>query len=191
MKKKMIESINESIRVKEKLIETIDTVEEAAKLLLDTFKRGKRVFLCGNGGSAADAQHIAAELVVRYKRDRKALPALSLSVDPSVVTATSNDYGYDRVFARQLEALAEEGDLLIAISTSGKSPNIKEAVRTAKSMGMKIIYLTGSGKPDLAELANVVINVPSQNTARIQEAHITLGHVLVEYLEAHLFFKEG
>lgn len=192
MMKKIVESLNESIEVKEKLKGSVDTIEKAAKLLVETFRKEKRVFLCGNGGSAADAQHIAAELVVKYyKRNRKALPALSLAVDPSVVTATSNDFGYEKVFARQLEALAEKDDLFIALSTSGKSPNISEAVKTAHSLGMRIIYLTGERKPDLSELVDVVIMVPSSSTPRIQEAHITIGHLLVEYLERELFFKEN
>jgi D-sedoheptulose 7-phosphate isomerase len=191
MRDKIIESLEESINVKENLKKRIESIERAAELLVETLSKGGRVFLCGNGGSAADAQHIAAELVVRYKRERKALPAISLSVDPSIVTATSNDYGYERVFSRQLEALAKKGDLLIAISTSGKSKNVGEALKTAHSIGMKIIYLTGMNEPEFHELADVVINVPSTSTPRIQEAHITIGHILVECLEKSLFFEKG
>jgi D-sedoheptulose 7-phosphate isomerase len=161
-------------------------IEEAGLLICKTLKAGNKILLCGNGGSAADAQHIAAELVGRYEKRRRAFPAIALTTDTSAITALSNDYGYDQVFARQVEALATEGDALIAISTSGKSLNVVKAVQQARSIGCKAIGLTGeSGKP-LAADCDIAIVVPSGRTSRVQEAHITVGHLWCEMVDAML-----
>jgi len=139
--------------------------------------------ICGNGGSAADAQHIAAELVGRYEKPRRSWPAIALTTDTSALTALSNDYGYDEVFARQLTGLAVEGDLLIAISTSGKSANILKAAETARRLGCTIIGLTGKNAEPLSALCDVFVAVPSTRTSRVQEAHITIGHLWCEMVD--------
>lgn len=151
-------------------------IEAAGALLVDTIKRGGKILLCGNGGSAADCQHIAAEFVVRYEKSRKALAAVALTTDTSILTASANDFEYDAVFARQVEALGNPNDCLIAISTSGRSRNVINAVVAAKAKNIKIIGLTGNEGDELAVLSDVAIKVPSNITARIQEAHIVIGH---------------
>lgn len=145
---------------------------------------GRKILLFGNGGSAADAQHIAAELVGRFSRERRALPALALTTNTSTVTAVGNDYSYDRIFARQVEAFGASGDVAIGISTSGKSPNVIEAIRVAESIGMLTAGMTGASGRDLAELVDYCLRVPSEKTPRIQEAHILIGHILCEIVDA-------
>ncbi len=177
-------SINEHIAVFHSIIsENIGSIEECGNIILQTFRAGKKVLLCGNGGSAADAQHIAAEFVGRYETERQALPAISLTTDTSALTALANDYDFERIFARQVDALAVEGDLLIAISTSGNSPNVISAVMTARSRGCKVIGMTGSKGKKLAALSDACILVPSERTARIQEAHITIAHIWCEIID--------
>lgn len=161
-------------------------VEECAEIIIDTFARGNKVLICGNGGSAADAQHIAAEFSGRYETERRGLPAIALTTDTSALTAISNDYGFDRVFARQVEALAREGDCLIAISTSGDSPNVTAAVMTGRGLGCKVVGFTGSKGKKLASLCDACIMVPSERTARVQEAHITLAHVICEIIDRRI-----
>ncbi len=163
-----------------------DEIRECADLIFATVINGGKILLCGNGGSAADAQHIAAEFVGRYETERQALPAISLTTDTSALTAISNDYGFERVFARQVEALAREGDVLIAISTSGDSPNVIAAVMAARKAGCKVIGMTGEKGKKLASLCDRRIMIPSQRTARIQEAHITIAHVWCEILDEKL-----
>ena len=153
-----------------------DEIEAAAALLIDTLKQGGKILLCGNGGSAADCQHIAAEFVVRYEKKRQALAAIALTTDTSILTASANDFDYETVFSRQVEALGNANDCLIAISTSGRSGNVIEAVKAAKSKGMSVIGLTGSEGGELSRLASTTIKAPSNVTARIQEAHIVIGH---------------
>jgi D-sedoheptulose 7-phosphate isomerase len=153
-----------------------DKIELASGILIDTLKKGGKILLCGNGGSAADCQHIAAEFVVRYELKRKALAAIALTTDTSILTAHANDFDFETVFSRQVEALANDKDCLIAISTSGKSKNILKAVQVAKNMGMSVIALTGCEGGELSSLATLSIIVPSTVTARIQEAHILIGH---------------
>ncbi len=184
----VIARINESIEVKKKL--NPDDLVKASEIIFDAVKSGHKVLFCGNGGSAADAQHFAAELVVRFKRERAAIPAIALSSDPSIVTATSNDYGYENVFARQVEAYGVEGDVLVAISTSGRSPNVNRAVRTAVDKGLRVIYLTGEREIEVEELCDLVIHVPSRDTARIQESHEMIGHIVLEMVEAE-FAENG
>ncbi|HMM79471.1 MAG TPA: D-sedoheptulose 7-phosphate isomerase [Pyrinomonadaceae bacterium] len=160
-----------------------DSIRNAAKLISTTFSSGGKVLICGNGGSAADAQHIAAEFVGRYETERIALPAIALTTDTSALTALANDYDFERIFARQVEALGREGDCLIAISTSGNSPNILTAVMTARSRGLKIVGFTGAHGKRLAGLSDIAIMVPSERTARIQEGHITAGHIICELID--------
>ncbi len=177
-------SLNQHIHVFNELLhENLKQIEECAGLILKTFAAGNKVLLCGNGGSAADAQHIAAEFVGRYETERRALPAVSLSTDTSALTAIANDYDFEKIFARQVEALAAEGDLLIAISTSGNSPNVISAVMTARSRGCKVIGMTGSKGKKLASLCDACILVPAERTARIQEAHITIAHIWCEMID--------
>jgi len=153
-----------------------EVIEAAGELLINTLRQGGKVLLCGNGGSAADSQHIAAEFVVRYEKRRQAMAAIALTTDSSILTAHTNDYDFETVFSRQVEALGNEKDCLIAISTSGKSKNILRAVEAAKSKGMMIIGLTGCEGGELSKQATVSVIVPSVVTARIQEAHILIGH---------------
>ena len=160
----------------DRLADCSGVIEAAGEQLINTLKQGGKVLLCGNGGSAADCQHIAAELVVRYEKKRKALAAIALTTDSSILTAHANDFDFETVFSRQIEALGNDKDCLIAISTSGKSKNILRAVEAAKSKGMIIIGLTGCEGGDLSKQATVSVIVPSVVTARIQEAHILIGH---------------
>lgn len=162
--------------VVEQLTACSDDIEAAARLLTDTLKRGGKILLCGNGGSAADCQHIAAEFVVRYEKKRRALAAIALTTDSSILTAHANDYDFDTVFSRQVEALGNEKDCLIAISTSGNSKNIVKAVEAGRLNGLSVIALTGCDGGELKKQATVSIVVPSAVTARIQEAHILIGH---------------
>jgi len=161
-------------------------IAATGRLICDALRAGNKILLCGNGGSAADAQHIAAELVGRYEQQRQAFPAISLTTDTSALTALSNDYGYEEVFARQVEALATPGDVLIAISTSGRSPNIIKAAAKGKGIGCKTIALTGGFGEPLASQCDLAVVVPSDRTSRVQEAHITIGHLWCEMVDANL-----
>lgn len=188
MKEEVIRQLEESTRIKNAVAESlVDTIVEAARMIISAYKAGRKVLLIGNGGSAADAQHIAGELVGRLKMDRPALPAIALTTNTSVLTALANDYGYDTVFSRQLEALAVEGDVLIAITTSGSSPNVLRALDTARSKGIITIGLTGGKGNALKDKANLTIMVPSDDTQRIQEAHITIGHIICHLVEGEMF----
>ena len=162
----------------------LPAIQQAADLLWQTLSNGKKVLLCGNGGSAADAQHIAAELVGRYEGERRPFPAIALTTDTSALTALSNDYGYEEVFARQVKALAVEGDLLIAISTSGKSENVLRATITAKERGCRTIALVGGTGEPISSACDLAVVVPSDRTSRVQEAHILIGHLWCEYIDA-------
>lgn len=159
-----------------RLADCAGVIEAAGELLTNTLKQGGKILLCGNGGSAADCQHIAAEFVVRYEKKRKAMAAIALTTDSSILTAHANDFDFETVFSRQVEALGNEKDCLVAISTSGKSKNILRAVEAAKAKGMMVIGLTGAEGGELGKQATVPIIVPSDVTARIQEAHILIGH---------------
>ena len=159
-----------------RLADCTGVIEVAGELLINTVKQGGKVLLCGNGGSAADCQHIAAELVVRYEKKRQAMAAIALTTDSSILTAHANDYDFETVFSRQVDALGNDKDCLIAISTSGKSKNILRAVESAKSKGMMVIGLTGCEGGELSKQATISVIVPSVVTARIQEAHILIGH---------------
>ncbi|MDW8205094.1 MAG: D-sedoheptulose 7-phosphate isomerase [Cytophagales bacterium] len=159
-------------------------IQRAAEMLADTILSGCKILLFGNGGSAADAQHIAAELTGRFVKERRALPAIALTTDTSALTAISNDYGYDYVFARQVEALAQAGDLLIGISTSGNSPSVLQALEKGRAMGCRTIALTGKDGGKASQYADLNVVVPSQVTARIQEMHILIGHIWCSALES-------
>lgn len=180
-------SLSQHIETFQRIISgEIDSIDACATLIFETFKSGNKVLLCGNGGSAADAQHIAAEFVGRYETERQALPAIALTTDTSALTALANDYDFERVFARQVDALAVSGDLLIAISTSGNSPNVLAAVMAARGKGCKVIGMSGAGGKKLAGLCDLCVMVPSDRTARIQEAHITIGHLWCDTVDGLL-----
>jgi D-sedoheptulose 7-phosphate isomerase len=182
------ELLEESARVQRALAASAaEPIARAASLLAEAFGEGRKALLFGNGGSAADAQHIAAEWSGRLSRERPALPALALGVNPAELTALANDYGFERVFARLVEAHGHAGDVAIAISTSGRSPNVLAAVEEARARGLRTIALTGRGGTRLAERVEVALVVPSDDTQRIQEAHLAIGHVLAELVDAALF----
>ncbi|WP_295452164.1 SIS domain-containing protein [uncultured Thiodictyon sp.] len=173
------------------LLDRTSIIESAAAALSDALASGRKILLCGNGGSAADAQHLAAELMVRYERNRPPLAAIALTTDTSLVTAHANDYDFDTLFARQLLGLGHAGDCLIAISTSGQSGNVIRAAATAHDMGLIVIALTGHDGGQLAPLAHFPVIVPSDVTARIQEAHILIGHYWCKQIEATLDATPG
>jgi D-sedoheptulose 7-phosphate isomerase len=178
--------IQESISVKEKVLDDallLAQIWRAGQAMITTLKSGGKVLLCGNGGSAADAQHIAAELSGRFQKERQPLFAEALHVNGSFLTAVSNDYGFEHAYARMVTAAGRPGDILIALSTSGQSANILRAVEAARACGVYVIGMTGDSGGQLAELADIDICVPSEVTARIQEAHITIGHILCEIVE--------
>ena len=160
-----------------------DSLEITAKICIDSLKQGGKILIFGNGGSAADAQHIAAELVGRYKVERKGLAAIALTTDTSALTAIGNDYGYDRVFDRQVEALANKGDIAIGISTGGGSANVISALTLAKELDCKTIGLSGRGGGEMNALCDVNLVVPAEDTPRIQEMHIVIGHILCHLIE--------
>ena len=188
MHQKIIAQLEESAEVKRQTIETaVDSIEAAAQMLIDCYRAGGKVLLCGNGGSAADAQHLAAELISRLKLERAAIPALALTTNTSLLTAIGNDYKYDLVFVRQVEAFGRAGDVLIAISTSGESENVIKAVEFSRVQGIKSIALTGAKGGRLAEKVDIAIKIPSDNVQRIQECHITVGHILCELIESALY----
>lgn len=192
MREVVIRELEESANVKRMMVQSLsDTIADVAQIILNAYKAGKKVLLIGNGGSAADAQHIAAELVGRFKLERVALPAIALTTNTSILTALANDYSYDTVFSRQLEALANDKDVLMAMTTSGTSPNILKAVGTAHSKGVTVLGLTGENGGKLKDVADLTIMVPSHDTARIQEAHITIGHIICLLVEKGLFDKSS
>jgi D-sedoheptulose 7-phosphate isomerase len=158
-------------------------IAEAAAIVVHSLRQGNKLLLFGNGGSAADAQHLAAEFVGRFVLERRALPAIALTTDTSILTAVGNDYGFDQVFARQIEALGRPGDVAIGISTSGNSPNVLAAINVAAARGLKTVGLAGKDGGALAKAVDVAIVIPSSNTARIQECHITIGHLFCELVE--------
>ena len=187
-------SIRASIAVKELLIrnaEVVSVIAKVSELLVDTVDKGNKVLLFGNGGSAADAQHIAAEFVGRFAFNRPALPALALSVNPSCVTAIGNDYGFDVVFSRQIEALARPGDLAIGISTSGNSPNVLHGLTTARKMGLGTVAMAGCTGGKVKDAVDHCICAPSNETPRIQECHILIGHIISELVEETIFHEQS
>lgn len=182
--------IQASIDTKAQILQNeklLQTVEAVVQLVTDCFRSGKRVYFCGNGGSAADAQHLAAEFSGRFYTDRKALPAEALHCNTSYLTAVANDYGYDQVFARMIDGIGEAGDVLIGLSTSGNSPNILLAFEVAKNRGVHTVAFTGSTGGKMKEKADYLLNIPSTDTPRIQESHITLGHIICQLVEENYF----
>lgn len=161
----------------------LKAVEEAAGMISLTLASGSKVMFCGNGGSAADAQHWAAEIVGRFQKERPGMAALALTTDTSILTAIGNDYGYDKIFSRQVEGLGREGDVLVGISTSGNSGNVLEAIAKAREKGIRVIGFTAKGGGKMADLCDVLLDVPSTNTARAQEIHEILGHIICELVE--------
>ncbi|HEV2707707.1 MAG TPA: D-sedoheptulose 7-phosphate isomerase [Pyrinomonadaceae bacterium] len=168
-----------------------DDVVRAARALEKALRAGGKVLLFGNGGSAADAQHVAAELVGRFARERAPLPAIALTTDTSALTAISNDYGFEQVFARQLLALGRAGDVAVAISTSGRSKNVIVAAEAARARGLTLVALTGGDGGELARLADICVNVPSTDTARVQECHLAVEHIVCEMVERLMFDGDG
>jgi D-sedoheptulose 7-phosphate isomerase len=185
----VVKQIEESVALKRSLIEQTDTILEIANQLIQCFQQGNKVLLFGNGGSAADAQHIAAELVGKYRLYRDPLPAIALTTNTSSLTAIGNDFGYQEVFARQLRGLAKKGDIAIGISTSGNSPNVIAGIEEAKRCGLATVAFTGQGGK-LKEIADHVLSVPSTDKPRIQEAHITAGHIVCHLVETSLFGED-
>lgn len=182
--------ITESAGVKQAMLaddQLLSRLEQVSNLFIKCFQKSGKVLFCGNGGSAADAQHIAAELSGRYKLDRKPLFSEALHVNSSFMTAVANDYAYDEVYARMVEAAGRTGDILVAISTSGNSSNVIKAIQRAKGAGMTVVGMTGSTGGEMKDLCDVLLNVPSTNTPRIQEAHILMGHIICELTEKGLF----
>src|SRR5215469_11312982 len=177
-------NIEHSLEIHNRIIEEcLASLTSAAHVLIEAYRTGHKALFFGNGGSAADAQHLAAEFVGRYLRNRDPMPALALNTNSSVVTAIGNDYGYEEIFARQLKALANHGDVAVAISTSGNSPNVIEAVLCARRLGLSTIGITGMSGGRLRDLVDVLIAAPSEETPRIQECHILLGHALCDAIE--------
>jgi len=188
MRESVIKIFEEGARVKVAFAkENADRIVEVVHLLARTFREGHKVILFGNGGSATDASHIAAEFVNRFLIDRPPLPAIALNTDIAVLTSISNDFGYDQIFSKQLTALGHEGDVVIGISTSGNSPNVIKALDLAKKNGMKTVVMTGGAGGKMANLADYTFIVSSRHTPHIQETHITLGHILCQLVDEELF----
>ncbi len=190
MKKYIKDQIKKSYETKQAIYENEDLlnkIEDVSKLCVELYKGSNKTILAGNGGSAADAQHIAAEMVGRYGFDRPSLPSLALTTDTSALTAIGNDYGYDKVFSRQLEGMGQSGDVFIGISTSGNSLNIINAFNSAKEKGIKTVALVGKDGGEMAKLADIALVVPSNSTPRIQESHILIGHILCDIIEKEIF----
>lgn len=190
LNKKISKIIRSSISIKEKLFEDVENINKIAQvtnLLVDAFENGNKVLFCGNGGSAADAQHLAAEFSGRFYKDRKALPSEALHCNTSFLTAVANDYGYENIYSRIVQGVGKSGDVLIGISTSGNSENIINAFITAKEMGITTVSLTGKHGGKMKNCSIVNINVDSDDTPRIQESHILIGHIICELVEEKLF----
>lgn len=193
MKEFIISQIKDSIHVKEKMLldeQYIKKINEIAQVILEAYNHKRKVMFCGNGGSAADAQHLTAELVSKFRINRAALPALSLNTNTSILTSIGNDYEYNYIFERQVEAMGQDGDVLIGISTSGNSNNIISAFKQAKKMGIRTIGLLGNDGGINKEYADISLIVPSNDTPRIQEGHIMIGHIICDIVEKSLFEEE-
>ena len=188
MKDSILKAFEDSAQIKVKFArENADKIIEVVQVIAQAFREGKKVILFGNGGSAMDASHIAAEFVNRFLMERPPLPAIALNTDAAVLTSISNDYDFAQVYSKQLSALGHEGDVVIGISTSGNSPNVLKAVETAKKNGMKTVVMTGGTGGKLANVADYTFIVPSTATPRIQETHITLGHTICQMVDEELF----
>lgn len=191
MRDKIKDLLLESIQVKEELLRSnIGHIKDIADMTIESLRKNGKVILFGNGGSASDSQHIAAEFVGRFKKDRSALAAIALTTNTSILTSLANDYGYEIIFAKQIEAVGQKNDIAIGISTSGKAKNVLNGIKQAKKMGIKTVALTGGDGGELSKLADIALVVPSLVTARIQEAHITIGHIVCELVEQILCLPE-
>jgi len=187
MRERIKDILLESIQVKEEILRSqVGSILQIAELMIDCLKKDGKVIVFGNGGSASDSQHIAAELVGRFKKDRSALAGLALTANTAVITSLANDYGYEVVFARQVEALGKKNDVVLGISTSGKARNVALGIKQAKKMGIKTVALSGGDGGEIVKLADLSLLVPSKVTARIQEAHITIAHIICEMIEQEL-----
>ncbi len=188
MRRGIEDILQDSISVKKRILENqIDVILEIIRVIISSFRRSGKLLFFGNGGSAADSQHLAAEFVGRFQKKRRALSAISLTTDTSIITSLSNDYNFEIIFQRQIEALGKKGDVAVGITTSGRSKNIILGLKKAKEMGLKTVALTGErGKP-LEKIVDICLAVPSDRTSRIQEAHITIGHIICELIEKELF----
>jgi D-sedoheptulose 7-phosphate isomerase len=190
VKKKIENLIKDSIAVKEAVIrQELENIEKAARSIIECLKNGNKLLVFGNGGSASDSQHMAAELVGRFKMERKALPAIALTTNTSTLTAIANDYGYDVVFSRQIEALGVKGDVALGISTSGNSKNVIDALNTARSLGLRTIALSGGDGGNMKKEADICIVVESIDTPRVQESHIMIVHIICALVEDSIFRK--
>lgn len=190
----IIRSIEDSVSTKQQILsnpELVDRIEQVANVMIDALRNGKRILWCGNGGSAADAQHLAAELSGRFYYDRPPLNSEALHCNTSYMTAVANDYGYDLIYSRMIDGACRPGDVLVGISTSGNSKNILNAFVKAKELGVITVALTGQNSGAMKEFADYLLNVPSSDTPRIQESHILLGHIICEIVEATLFPKKS
>ena len=190
MKNYIINQINDSAATKKAIVENdalVNLLVEVAQVCVEVYRKGKKILIAGNGGSAADAQHFAAELVGRYGFDRPSLPSIALTTDTSNLTAIGNDYGYEYVFSRQLEGLGQEGDLFIGISTSGNSQNVINAFESAKHKGLTTVALVGRDGGKMAAIADYAIVVPSNATPRIQESHLLIEHMICDIIEKEIF----
>jgi len=187
MKEEILKAIKESIKVKESISGKVDVIEEMMAIIVSAIKNGNKVLVFGNGGSAADAQHMVGELVGRFKMERKALNAIALSTNTSTITSIGNDYSFERIFERQIEGLTKKGDVCIGISTSGKAGNVIAGIKKAKDLGAKTLALTGCDGGGLAKISDVALIVSSDSTPRIQEAHIAVIHIICEQVEKVIF----
>lgn len=189
MERVVLKGYKDSILVKEAFFkQNTPVLIQAAQFIAEAFKKGNKLLIFGNGGSAADAQHLAAEFVNRLIIERPPLPALALTTDTSIMTSIGNDYDFSLVFSKQIKALGTEGDIILAISTSGDSPNVLKALKVARDMGLKTIGLTGKGGGKMARMVDILLNVESDSTPRIQEVHITAGHIICELVDCILFY---
>lgn len=189
LKKQITDQIKENISLKQTLLETcVDAIEECVHYFINSLRNDGKILFCGNGGSAADSQHLAAELVVRLRStfDRPAIPAIALTVNPSILTAAGNDFGFKKIFSRQIEAIGNSNDVLVTISTSGNSQNIIEAAKAAQNKHISVIGFLGGSGGRLASIVDLALIVPSQITARVQEAHILIGHIICQLVEVEL-----
>ena len=194
MQNRILQAIRESIQAKEKLLndpQLLQIVEQVAAVCIEAYRQDRKLLFCGNGGSAADAQHLAAELSGRFYYDRPPLFAEALHVNTSFVTAVANDYDYEAVYARMVRAAGRPGDVLFAISTSGNSPNILKAIEAAKTCGMIVVGMTGESGGLMRERCDYLLNMPSSDTPRVQECHMLVGHTICELIEAGLFPQSG
>ncbi|MGC8749575.1 D-sedoheptulose 7-phosphate isomerase [Hydrotalea sp.] len=190
MQNRFLAIINASIQVKQQILQNeqlLQQLQNAVEVITDAFKKGNKVLFCGNGGSAADAQHLAAEFSGRFYKNRKALPSEALHCNTSYLTAVANDYSYDVIYARIIEGTGVKGDVLVGLSTSGNSPNILKAFEAAHQNGMITIGFTGSSGGKMKDCSDILLNVPSTDTPRIQESHIMLGHIICELVEENVF----